>query len=141
MPNFDYLEPFTFAAWIKPDSPKGAILSHAEDYFEGQGHGLYLIDGKIRLHVIFRWTDIGLRVETAEPVKLHEWQHVLVTYDGKRKASGVRIYVDGAAAEDEGAVRRAELADGGQSAVPHRRRRRAALPGLDRRRAGLQRSR
>jgi hypothetical protein len=93
--NFDYLAPFTFAAWIKPESEKGAILSHYEDYFEGQGHGLYLIDGKIRLHVVFRWTDIGLRLETANPVKLHEWQHVLVTYDGQRKASGVRIYVDG----------------------------------------------
>jgi len=28
-------------------------------------------------------------------VKLQEWQHVLVTYDGKRKASGVHIYIDG----------------------------------------------
>ena len=88
--NFDYLQPFTFAAWIKPETYKGAILSHYEDYFEGQGHGLYLIDGKIRLHVIFRWTDIGLRVETVNPVKLKEWQHVLVTYDGKRKA---RAYI------------------------------------------------
>jgi len=94
--NFDYLQPFSFAAWIKPESEKGAILSHYEDYFEGQGHGLYLIDGKIRLHVVFRWTDIGMRIQTADPVKLHEWQHVLVTYDGKRKASGVHIYVNGA---------------------------------------------
>jgi hypothetical protein len=45
--------------------------------------------------VIFRWTDLGMRVETAEPVKLHEWQHVMATYDGSMKASGVRIYVDG----------------------------------------------
>jgi hypothetical protein len=93
--NFDYLQPFTFAAWINPETDKGAILSHYEDYFEGQGHGLYLIDGKIRLHVVFRWTDIGLRVETVNPVKLKRWQHVLVTYDGKRKASGVHIYLNG----------------------------------------------
>ena len=93
--GFDYLQPFTFAAWIKPEAANGAILSRAEDYFEGQGHGLYLMDGKIRLHVISRWTDLGMRVETAEPVKLNEWQHVLVTYDGERKASGVHIYVDG----------------------------------------------
>ncbi len=93
--NFEYLDPFTFAAWVKPDSAKGAILSHSEEYFEGTGHGLYVIDGKLRLHIVFRWTDIGLRVETAAPLKLHEWQHVLVTYDGKRKASGVTMYVDG----------------------------------------------
>jgi hypothetical protein len=93
--NFNYQDPFTFAAWIKPESPKGAILSHSEDYFEGQGHGLYLIDGKLRLHVIFRWTDLGLRVETENPVKLDEHQHVMATYDGKRKASGVHIYING----------------------------------------------
>jgi len=93
--KFNYRDPFTFAAWIRPESPKGAILSRAEDYFEGTGHGLHLIDGKIRLHVIFRWTDLGMRVETARPVRLHEWQHVLVTYDGGMKAAGVRIYVNG----------------------------------------------
>lgn len=94
-PRFNYQDPFTFAAWIRPEEPRGAILSKAEDYPEGQGHGLYLIDGKIRLHVIFRYTDLGMRLETVRPVKLKEWQHVLVTYDGKMKASGVRIYLNG----------------------------------------------
>jgi hypothetical protein len=47
------------------------------------------------MHVVFRWTDIGLRLETVNPVRLNEWQHVLVTYDGKRWAKGVQIYVDG----------------------------------------------
>src|SRR5262249_9259305 len=93
--KFDYQDPFTFAAWINPESDRGAILSKADDYFEGQGHGLYLIDGKVRLHIIYRWTDLGLRLETVNPVKLREWQHILVTYDGKRKASGVHIYIDG----------------------------------------------
>jgi hypothetical protein len=93
--KLDYQDPFTFSAWIKPEANRGAILSKADDYFEGQGHGLYLIEGKVRLHVIYRWTDLGLRLETANAVKLHEWQHVLVTYDGKRKASGVHIYIDG----------------------------------------------
>src|SRR5262249_45642881 len=47
--KFDYQDPFTFSAWIKPENNRGAILSKADDYFEGQGHGLYLIDGKVRL--------------------------------------------------------------------------------------------
>ncbi len=93
--DFDYLEPFTFAAAIKPDSADGAILSHSEDYMEGSGHGLYVLNGKLRLHVVFRWTDIGMRVESAQPLKLHQWQQVLVSYDGKRKAAGVKMYVDG----------------------------------------------
>ncbi len=94
--NFGYLDPFTFSAWIKPESPKGAILSQAEDYFEGTGHGVYLIDGKVRLHIVHRWTDLALRLETVDPVKLNEWQHILITYDGKRKTAGVQIYLNGA---------------------------------------------
>jgi hypothetical protein len=93
--NFDYLDPFSFSAWINPESPDGAVISHYEDYFEGSGHGLFLIEGRLRLHVVYRWTDIGMRVESAEAVRLREWQHVAVTYDGKRYASGVRMYVDG----------------------------------------------
>jgi hypothetical protein len=93
--QFGYMEPFTFAAWINPENATGAILSRADDYFEGSGHSLYLIDGKLRLHIIHRWTDLGIRIETAAPVKLNEWQHVLVTYDGKRKAAGIRMYVNG----------------------------------------------
>ena len=95
----EYLDPFTFSAWIKPDSLDGAIFSRGEDYFEGQGHFLYLIDGKVRLHMTRRFTDIGLRLETVNAVHLHERQHVLVTYDGKRRGAGVRIYVNGAPQE------------------------------------------
>ena len=53
------------------------------------------MNGRVRMHLTHRFTDLGWRVETAEPVKLNQWQHVLVTYDGKRMASGVRIYIDG----------------------------------------------
>ena len=50
---------------IKPDCANGAILSHSEDYFEGPGHGLYLIDGKLRLHVII-----------AGPISAYAWKPV-----------------------------------------------------------------
>jgi len=93
--DFGYLQPFTFSAWIKPTSFDGAILTRLDDYMESQGHGLYLVNGKVRLHITHRFTDLGLRVESVEPVKLNEWQHVSASYDGKRLASGVRIYIDG----------------------------------------------
>ena len=94
-PAFDYRDPFTFVAWIKPEEPNGAILSRGEDYAEGQQHGLYLMDGKLRLHVTYRWTDLAMRLETVQPLRLRDWQHVAVTYDGGMKASGVRMYVNG----------------------------------------------
>lgn len=93
--DFSYLDPFTISAWIRPESPDGAIVTRLDDFIESQGHGLYLINGKLRLHLTQRFTDLGLRVETEDAVKLNEWQHVLVTYDGKRLARGVRMYVNG----------------------------------------------
>lgn len=94
-PKLDYRDPFTFAAWIKPETATGAILSRGEDYPEGQQQGLYLMDGKLRLHITFRWTDLALRLETIRPLPLNQWQHVAVTYDGAMKASGVHVYVNG----------------------------------------------
>ncbi len=94
-PHFDYKDPFTFAARITPQSPRGAILSIGEDDFEGKGHYLYLIDGKLRLHITFRFSDLGMRVETADALPMGRTQHVLVTYDGGMRAAGVHMYVDG----------------------------------------------
>ncbi len=67
---------------------------------EGQGHTLYLMEGKLRLHIVLRWTDLALRIETVNPVPLNEWHHVTATYDGKRKAAGAHLYIDGVAARN-----------------------------------------
>ena len=93
--KFNYRDAFTLMARFK--GTRGTILSRIEDYFEGSGWAIYLLDGKIRFHYIFRWTDLGMRVETANPVALDTWQHVTVTYDGSMKARDghVKIYVDG----------------------------------------------
>jgi hypothetical protein len=92
--RFNYQDPFSLAAWIYPTASNGAIMSRIEEFPQGHGYGLYLKDGKVRLHITMRWTDLGLRVETSEPLELNRWHHVLMTYDGKRKAQGVQIYVD-----------------------------------------------
>lgn len=94
-PQLNYRDPFTFSAWVNPSSPNGALFAKGEDYEEGQQHGLYLRDGKLRLHATFRWSDLAMRMETVEPLHLNEWQHVTVTYDGNMRAAGVRMYVNG----------------------------------------------
>ncbi len=94
--EFNYLEPFTFFAEFKSEAEDGAILTHAEDYLEGQGHSLLLLHGRVHFNLTHRYTDLGIRVETAEPIALRQLHRVAVTYNGKRLASGVHIYVDGA---------------------------------------------
>jgi len=94
-PKLDYRDAFTFSARITPEALSGGILSIAEDDIEGKGHSLLLIDGKLRLHATFRYSDLSLRVETADPLPLHQSQQVLVTYDGQMRAAGVHMYLDG----------------------------------------------
>lgn len=95
--DFSYLDPFTFAAEIEPEAENGAILTHAEDYLEGQGHSLLLLKGRIHFNLTHRYADLGLRVESTERLSLHQRHRIVVTYDGTRMASGIRIYVDGLA--------------------------------------------
>ncbi len=93
--NFDYRDAYTVSAWIKPEAPDGAILSRAEDYWEGAGYMLLLKNGRVRLHEGLRFTDIYLRLETENGVPMNQWTHVALTFDGYRKAKGVHIYFNG----------------------------------------------
>ncbi len=94
--NFTYDDPFTLAAWIYSTAPDGVIMSRALAGDQGErGWGLYLVDGKVRVNLSQRWADDGVRVETEDLLPLNEWQHVLVTYDGKRIPAGFRVYVNG----------------------------------------------
>ncbi len=93
--NFGYYDRFTLSAWVKPESPDGAILSRAADKEEESGYGIYLKQGKIQVNLVLRWLDDCLRVESQSPLPLGRWSHVTVTYDGSREAKGIRLYVDG----------------------------------------------
>ena len=96
--NFDFFDPFTLSAWIKPDSPNGGIITRMKPHASARGnkgYGLYILDG--RLHFRIESTDIDdrMRVETVDRLPLGEWRHVAMTYDGRRLASGIRLYVNG----------------------------------------------
>ena len=93
--NFTYSEPFTLAAWIYPTASDGVIVSRALAGDQGeQGWGLYLLEGKLEVNLSQRYADDGLRIESVDTLPLNEWQHVLVTYDGKRVPESFRLYVN-----------------------------------------------
>ena len=97
---FGVTDRFTLAAWVRPETSEGAILSKTQSEFEGEGqgsrgYGLFLRDGKLQLNLVVRWLDDSLRVETVESLKPGEWRHVAATYDASFQAKGIRIYIDG----------------------------------------------
>jgi hypothetical protein len=93
--NFGFQSKFTVAAWFKTESPDGILVSRAEDREEQPGWGIHLKDGKLQVNLIQRWLDDCLRVETEQPVPLHQWAHVAVTYDASRVAAGIKVYLNG----------------------------------------------
>ncbi len=95
--GFGYFDRFSIAAWVKPTSGNGTIVSRMVPEEEGRGYYVHLKDGHIQVNLINRWLDDAVRVESREPLKTSEWQHVTVTYDGSRVAQGIQVYVDGQA--------------------------------------------
>jgi hypothetical protein len=92
---FGFYDKFTAAAWIRTGAPDGAIVTRAEDRLDGEGWGLYLVDGHLQVNLIKRKLDDSIRLQTKHPVLAKDWRHVAMTYDGSRMATGVRIYLDG----------------------------------------------
>jgi hypothetical protein len=93
---FDRAEPVSFGAWVFPTSNEAmAVLSKIDDAQAYRGYDFLLEGAKPAVHIVHRWPDNGLKVITKQPVPLNTWHHLLVTWDGSGKASGVTIYVDG----------------------------------------------
>ncbi len=94
--NFGYFDSFTVSAWIKPRGDgSGGIVSRSLDGFQREGWALHLENGHVQVWLTKRWLDDALRVESESTLTPEKWQHVLMTYDGSRVASGVRIFING----------------------------------------------
>ena len=94
--SFGFLDKFTLAVWVKPESTDGVLIARAEvDDPEPKGYGLYLKNGKVQLNLVQRWLDDALRIETEQALEPGRWHHVAATYDASRLATGAAIYIDG----------------------------------------------
>ena len=99
---FNYMDPLTVSAWILPEtSEDGSIVASMGENPIGNGWGLFVRNGKLWWHMSQRWSDLSMRLASARSIEPGRWQHVLLTYDGKRKAKGVRMYIDGREQEFE----------------------------------------
>jgi hypothetical protein len=100
--NVEFNLPFSLTGWIKPNGkPTGAILSKMDDKASFRGFDLWMEGGKIGTHIVNSWQENALKVVTKETLKPDQWQHIVLTYDGKHKASGIKIFIDGRLATNE----------------------------------------
>lgn len=96
--DFEQKQPFSYGAWIKTAriGVYGAIMARMDEKGKHRGWDLLQADRGLAVHIVSTWPEDALKVSTRNAVlRPGVWQHVFVTYDGKGKAGGVKIYVDG----------------------------------------------
>jgi mono/diheme cytochrome c family protein len=91
-------KPFSYGAWVKLSKRNtfGAIAAKMDTPANGyRGWDLWAQSDRVGTHIISKWQEDALKAVAKKPLKVNEWTHVFVTYDGSKKAAGVKIYYDG----------------------------------------------
>ena len=93
----EWNQPFSFGCWVKPDAgnANGALFSKMNEGNAFRGFDLWLQQGSVGTHLISKWQDNAIKVVSKAKVPAKKWTHVFVTYDGKGKAAGTKIYING----------------------------------------------
>jgi hypothetical protein len=94
--DFGFYDKFSLAAWVYSTGGRGGtLLSRMADAEQAEGYTLSLEGGKLHVHLVKRWLDDAIRVESERSLAADRWHHVVVTYDGSRVAGGIKVYVNG----------------------------------------------
>ncbi len=93
--RFGYFDSFTLSAKVNyEEGQTGTILSRMVPVEQGTGYYLELTNGgNVQFNLVKRWLDDSIRIITSRPVP--SGSNITATYDGTRKASSIRVYVDG----------------------------------------------
>ncbi|QVL31586.1 DUF1553 domain-containing protein [Telmatocola sphagniphila] len=95
--DFDTKQPFTVSVWVKPHARgvTGAVIAKMDLPPAHRGWDLWMENDRVGTHFISNWPDNAVKVVSKTPLKLNQWQQVVITFDGSAKGEGVRIFVDG----------------------------------------------
>ena len=95
--RFEFTNAFSYGAWTKLHGKTGTVLSKMEKGPGYRGFDLLISDGKIEVHLASTFPDNAIKVASKEALPTNAWRQVFVTYDGSKKAAGVKLYVEGRA--------------------------------------------
>lgn len=98
--RFERTNAFSYGAWVKVEGD-GAVLSKMEKKPGYRGFDFLFTEERFEAHLAHAWPDNALKVRTKDKFPKSQWLHVLATYDGSGKGSGVKLYVNGRARDVE----------------------------------------
>lgn len=99
--DFERTDAFSYGCWVRrTDKPNQSLFSKLEQRAPFRGWDLMIQNGFPRMSLNCAWDSGNTEPQRAifvlgkTTVPPNEWHHVITTYDGSSKASGVTIYVD-----------------------------------------------
>ncbi|MDP6466315.1 MAG: DUF1553 domain-containing protein [Pirellulaceae bacterium] len=94
--NFQHTDSFSCAAWIYPTTgDPSTILAKQSDAPKLRGYKVLIDDDHVIAGLTSDQTTSRIQTRTVKPIVRHQWQHVVVTYDGSGLVAGLQIYVAG----------------------------------------------
>jgi hypothetical protein len=103
--HFDRADAFTISLWLQTptNAPRFVVLHHSKAPVDAgsRGYELLLENGRVAFGLHHMWPGNSLKVASKALLTANEWTHVTVTYDGSSRARGVRVFINGSAAEVE----------------------------------------
>jgi hypothetical protein len=83
-------------------SPSGSVLSRMNDDEGYRGWDLYMVEGRVAVHIVDQFPDKALKITAVQPLTPGRWHHVMAVFDGTREGSdALALYIDGLKAEVE----------------------------------------
>jgi mono/diheme cytochrome c family protein len=90
-------KPYSYGAWVQiPQRNQTAAVFAKMDEADGhRGWDLWVENGRFAAHLIDAWPNKAIKVTSKDQFDTTKWHHVFVTYDGSKKAAGLKLFVDG----------------------------------------------
>ncbi len=94
--DFENNQAFSFGAWVKvPKDSVAGIIAKMDNKNNYRGYDLYTQNGNLVVHLINHFPNNYIKVTSRKKFPPNEWMHVMVTYNGKKRPNGIKIYVNG----------------------------------------------
>ena len=95
--DFESDQGFACSVWVKLGrrGQTGALLARMDNGNAYRGWDVWIEGDRVGMHIASAWPDDALKVVSQTPLQPNQWTHLCLSYDGSKKASGVKVYFNG----------------------------------------------
>lgn len=97
--DFDRHQQFSISMWVNllKDGEEGTLFAKSNGEFTGhRGYRVLLNkDNSLSVSLSYVWPANCIDLKITDKLTLNQWHHIVLTYDGSSKASGVKLFLDG----------------------------------------------